>query len=503
MDMQLFYHLRILLITLFLSIPSFVTAGSGPSPLERAFKEFHADPSLQNAGWTFYVMDVTAGKPILEHNIHKPLLPASLQKLVTTSTAIMMLGNDHQYETLLQHDGTVDRRGVLRGNLYIKGSGDPSFGSSQLEFSPDLDEVFEEWLNIISRIGITKITGSIIADERIFDDEMVPRRWLWEHIGNYFGAGSSGLSVHENEYTVYFKAGPSVGSPAEVIGTVPEVPGMSFVNEVTTGATGSGDQVYIFGAPWTSERQLTGTVPLGANDFPVRGSMPDPPGFLAEHFRLHLQNNGIEIEGESASYRTIKPKDIFVSDDRVTLSTHYSPLFFDIIYRTNLHSVNSYAENLLKTIALQDMEQGTLNGGIETLQNFWQENGMNTEQMMLHDGSGLSPSNRLTSEQLMTVLSTISQHAAFTLLLQSLPLAGYSGSLASQFRGSASEGQLRAKSGYLNNVRSYAGYTTMQNGNLAAFIIIANDYKASPAAMRLKMVRLMDAITRHTGEAIQ
>ncbi len=501
--MQLFYLSRLLISTLLISTLSFLHADNGSSPLERAFKEFQADPSLENAGWTVFVMDVTAGKPILKHNIHKPLLPASVQKLVTTATAIMMLGNDHQYETLLQHDGTVDRRGVLRGNLYIKGSGDPSFGSSHLEFSPDLDEIFAEWLNIINRVGITAITGSIIADERIFDDEMVPRRWLWEHIGNYFGAGSSGLSVHENEYTVYFKAGPSVGSRAEVIGTKPEVPGMSFINEVTTGAAGSGDQVYIFGAPWVAERRLTGTVPLGANDFPVRGSMHDPPGFVADSFRNYLIKNDIEVEGKSASYRTINNNDIYVSDDRVTLSTHYSPLFFDIIYRTNLHSVNSYAESLIKSISLSDQDQGSLNGGIETLKNFWQSNGMNTEQMVLYDGSGLSPSNRITADQLMTVLSVSSQHPSFTLLLQSLPLAGYSGSLANHFRGSASEGLLRAKSGYLNGVRSYAGYTTMQNGNLAAFVIIANDYNCTPAAMRHKMFRLMDTITLHTGEALQ
>jgi serine-type D-Ala-D-Ala carboxypeptidase/endopeptidase (penicillin-binding protein 4) len=501
--MQHFTLLRTILVLFSFNTLLFASAPEDSSPLEQAFNDFHNDLSLEYAGWTVYVMDVTSGRSILEENIHKPLVPASVQKLVTTSTAIMMLGNDHQYETLLQHDGTVDRRGVLRGNLYIKGSGDPSFGSSQLEFSPDLDEVFAEWLNIIKRVGITTISGSIIADERIFDDEMVPRRWLWEHIGNYFGAGSSGLSVHENEYTVYFKAGPAIGSPAEVIDTKPEVPGMSFINEVTTGAAGSGDQVYIFGAPWVAERRLTGTVPMGANDFPVRGSMHDPPGFVADSFRNYLIENDIEVEGKSASYRTIHNNDIFVTDDRVNLSTHYSPLFFDIIYRTNLNSVNSYAENLLKSISLPDQEQGTLNGGIEALKNFWQSKGMNTEQMMLYDGSGLSPSNRITAEQLMTVLSISSQHPSFTLLLQSLPLAGYSGSLANHFRGSASEGLLRAKSGYLNGVRSYAGYTTMQNGNLAAFVIIANDYKSTPAAMRHKMLRLIDAITLHTGEALQ
>ncbi len=472
------------------------------SPLERIFLEFKQDASVEHANWTFFVMDVTKGMPVVQHNIHKPLQPASLQKLVTTATAIMILGNNHQYETQLQYAGSIDRRGVLQGDLYIKGAGDPSFGSSQLEFAAGLDEIFSEWLNVLKNLGVNRITGNIIADESIFDNEMIPRRWLWEHIGNYFGAGTSGLSANENEYTVFFDAGASLRSPASVIRTEPVVPGMTLINEVTTGTAGSGDQVYIFGAPWIPARQLTGTVPLGATNFPVRGSMHDPPGFVAESFRQFLADNGIETGGVSASYRTKATSNITTTDIRTTIATHPSPLFFDIIYRTNLNSVNSYAESLVKSIALTVHEQGTTNAGLEIIKDYWQSRGMNTEQLLLHDGSGLSPSNRITAEQLMTVLLESSRHPGFSIFINSLPLAGYSGSLANQFPGSFSEGLLRAKSGFLNNVRSYAGYTTMKNGNLAAFVIIANDYQGSPAAMRNKMFRLMDAITTHTGEAI-
>lgn len=472
------------------------------SPLERIFLEFKQDASVEHANWTFFVMDITNGVPIVQHNIHKPLQPASLQKLVTTASAIMILGNNHQYETQLQYAGSIDRRGVLQGDIYLKGAGDPSFGSSQLEFTEGLNEIFSEWLNALKNLGITSITGNIIADESIFDNEMIPRRWLWEHIGNYFGAGTSGLSANENEYTVFFDAGASLGSPASVIRAEPVIPGMSLINKVTTGAAGSGDQVYIFGAPWIPERQLTGTVPFGANDFPVRGSMHDPPGFVAESFRQFLADNGIETGGVSASYRTIATSNITTTDIRTTIATHHSPLFFDIIYRTNLNSVNSYAESLVKSIALTVHEQGTTNAGLEIIKDYWQSRGMNTEQLLLYDGSGLSPSNRMNAEQLMTVLLESSMHTGFSIFINSLPLAGYTGSLANHFRGSFSEGLLRAKSGYLNNVRSYAGYTTMKNGHLAAFVIIANDYRGTPAAMRNKMFRLMDAITTHSGEPI-
>lgn len=487
------------------SYPAIAGDQSVLSPLQAAIKSFENDASLRNANWSFYVKDITTGETIYENNIYRPLVPASVQKLVTTASAMIILGHDYQYETLLQHDGTVDRRGVLRGNLYIKGGGDPSFGSSLFKDMPDsvdLDHVFKTWLNILQRIGISTIEGHIIADERIFDDELVPRRWLWEHIGNYFGAGVSGLTVNDNEYSVFFNAGSAVGSPATVAGIVPEVPGMSYVNQVTTGAAGSGDQVYIFGAPYSQERLLTGTVPLGASGFRVRGSLPDPPNFVAESFRKYIIENGIEVNGYSTSYRTKEKKEIFASENRINLHTHYSPFLFDIIYQTNINSLNHYAESLVKTISYHEHREGAFDKGLQKMTDLWISHGMDDNHFIIYDGSGLSPSNRITAEQLMTVLYIAAQQPAFSVFYNSLPLAGYSGSLENLFRGSASEGNLRAKSGFLNHVRSYAGYATMRNGNLAAFVLIANDYAGTPAAMRHKMVHLMNTITLHPGDPI-
>ncbi len=483
----------------------YAETNSASSPLQAAINNFENDASVRNANWAIYVKNITSGETIYANNTHRPLVPASLQKLVTTASAMMILGHDYQYQTMLQHDGTVDRRGVLRGNIYIKGSGDPSFGSSHFEDMPDtleLTHIFENWLNILQRIGINKISGHIIADERIFDDELVPRRWLWEHIGNYFGAGASGLTVNDNEYSVFFNAGSVIGSPATVAGTEPEVPGMTLINQVTTGAAGSGDQVYIFGAPYGQERILTGTVPLGASNFMVRGSLPDPPGFVAESFLRYLIDNGIQVEGQSASYRTKEAKGVYDSDNRISLHTHYSPFLFDIIYQTNINSLNHYAENLLKTIGYHVHGEGTFGKGLQTINDFWVTHGLDNDHFIIYDGSGLSPSNRITAGHLMTVLTVLAEQPAFSAFYNSLPLAGYSGTLANLFRGSASEGNLRAKSGYLNHVRSYAGYTTMQNGNLAAFVLIANDYSGTPAAMRHKMVNLMNTITLHPGNPI-
>ena len=484
------------------AIPAAADLPAGTSPLHREFNAFRNQEALKHANWSVYVVDITEEREIIGHNIHQLLTPASTQKLLTTTSAMMMLGHDHRFETTLEYDGYIDAAGTLHGNLYIRGDGDPSLGSSMMDDTLALINVFKQWGSAVQSAGIRTVSGHVISDERVFDEEMVPRRWVWEHIGNYFGAGASGLTVNENEYSIHFNSGNSVGEAASVTYTEPEVPGMVFHNQVTTGPEGSGDQVYILGAPYISERWLTGTVPLGARDFEVRGSMADPPVFLAESFRRHLFANGIDVRGTGTSYRLSARQGIETSDKRTKLSVWDSPPLYEIIFRTNLASVNTYAENLLKTIGLQGNDQGSTRTGLEVLDDFWAVRGMDTDSWILYDGSGLSPSNRLSTHHLMTVLQEASAHPSFSVLIQSLPLAGYSGALENWFRGTGSEGLLRAKSGYLSGARGYAGYTTMQNGNLAAFVILANDYQGSPASMRISMLNLMHAITLHNGSSL-
>ncbi len=479
------------------STPHQQEATESRSGFERAFSIFSEDPHLRNAQWAFYLSDVTRDVPLAMHNSEKAIVPASTQKLVTSISALFMLGPGYTYHTDLQHDGSIEPEGILHGNLFIKGSGDPSLGSAAMSDTLSLEHVFAHFLDLLREKGIKQVAGHIVADETIFDQEIVPRKWLWEDMGNYFGAGSSGLSVNENAYTVYFRAGAALGDRAHVLSTRPVIPGMSYINQVTTGERGSGDQVYIFGAPYIQERLLTGSVPLGATNFPVRGSIPEPPLFMAAAFRNFLIENGIEVAGESHSWRSAGLAGLDLGFRRVTLGGWASPPLFEIVFRTNQASVNTYAENLLKTIGKEVGGRGDLHTGIQAIRGFWQERGIDLTGMSLHDGSGLSPSNRLTARQLGQLLEAAARDQMFPALLNSLPLAGFSGSLANHFRDTPSEGILRAKSGYLGNVRAYAGYTNLQNGNLAAFVLIVNDYDGSPAVMREKMFLLMDAITRH------
>jgi serine-type D-Ala-D-Ala carboxypeptidase/endopeptidase (penicillin-binding protein 4) len=473
----------------------YVTAQSSLSALTRHFEIFASDDALRNASWAFEVVEAKTGRVIISHNSHLSLTPASTQKLLTTATALMMLGSDYRFSTELIARGIIDHNGVLHGDLIIKGSGDPSFGSSQMADSLSLQNVFNKYLLDLRSKGISKITGSIIADDSVFDRELVPRKWLWEDIGNYYGAGSSGLTVNENMYTVFFRAGQGIGDAATVIETQPTVPGMVLINEVKTAASGTGDQVYILGAPYSNTRLLTGTVPAGSNRFPVRGSMHDPPAFVAAAFNEFLKINKIETSGKTLTIaQEVKIPELVFAPTQV-ISTWLSPPIRDIASRTNLSSNNTYAESLLKTLGLQHSGQGSFKAGIEAIYSFWDNNKVDIRGMRLHDGSGLSPSNRITVRQLTSILAFCSNNLVYDNLKSGLPVAGVSGSLQNHFLNTASQGILTAKSGFLSNVRSYAGYTTLKDGTLVAFALIVNDYHGSPSQMRNKMFSLMNAIT--------
>ncbi len=463
--------------------------------LEHHLELFSSDPLLTSASYAVCVLDVESGRLMAGRNMDQLLTPASVQKLVTTATALMVLGPYHRFITTLEFSGDISADGVLDGHLYVRGGGDPSLGSLRLHDSLSLQHVFEHFLHLLNKQGIKEIAGHVYADPGVFDAELASPKWLWEDLGNYFGAGASGLSANENEYTVFFRAGSAVGDAAEVVGVEPRVPGMVLLSQVTTGPRGSGDQVYIYGAPRQAERKLTGTVPLGADRFGVRGSLPDPPLFFVQAFREFLIERDIILHGQAQLWETPPAGDHPGPGGRIPLGHWQSPPLHQLVHRTNVSSVNLYAEHLLKSIGLQLQGEGATQAGLEALVAFWAEMGVDLSVARLVDGSGLSPLNRITARQLSELMLVAARHSSFPYLLESLPLAGHSGSLQRHFLGNAAEGKLRAKSGFLGHVRAFAGYTPAGDGRKALFVIMVNDYPGTSAELQRGIFRLMNGIS--------
>ncbi|HEY0030332.1 MAG TPA: D-alanyl-D-alanine carboxypeptidase/D-alanyl-D-alanine-endopeptidase, partial [Bacteroidia bacterium] len=263
------------------------------SALNTAIEALKKDKALQHATWSVCVMNTKKDTAIAEYNSGISVIPASTLKIVTTGAALAILGSDFVFETQLLYDGSLDTvSGILKGNLYIKGGGDPTLGSEYFIDKKDSLTVIEKWAVILKAKGIKKIEGAIIGDASIFDDNMVPSQWIWSDMGNYFGAGASGLTYHDNKYTILYKSG-AAGTATSINKIVPQIPGMQLINTVTAG--GNDDNAFIYGSSYSNYRLASGTIPSNKNNYEVEGSIPDPALFCAQELERALKNVDVTI----------------------------------------------------------------------------------------------------------------------------------------------------------------------------------------------------------------
>ncbi|MEM1137012.1 MAG: D-alanyl-D-alanine carboxypeptidase/D-alanyl-D-alanine-endopeptidase, partial [Bacteroidota bacterium] len=211
------------------------------------------EPKMTGASLGIFVEALDSPKVLVEYMPDLSLATASTMKAITTATALQILGADFQFKTKIAYSGTIDETGTLNGNLYIIGGGDPTFGSDNM---PSLMDFLA---NRILEKGIKKISGQLIGDASVFDSQLISNTWIWEDIGNYFGAGPSGLSIHQNQYSIYFKTGANINEPTSIVEIAPNVEGLQVINEVVTGKKGSGDNAYIYGGPFSNDRIVRGT----------------------------------------------------------------------------------------------------------------------------------------------------------------------------------------------------------------------------------------------------
>ncbi|MEL6251421.1 MAG: D-alanyl-D-alanine carboxypeptidase/D-alanyl-D-alanine-endopeptidase [Bacteroidota bacterium] len=481
--------LRLIPLVLFW-IPSLLFSQN--SAIQSAINTLNRDPDMRSANWSFTVLDLSSGRTIASHNPHSSLSTASSLKAITTASALAILGPNYRYETFIEHDGSLEGS-ILEGNLYFRGSGDPSLGSDRFGEDLAMDKVLNRWALKLKDMGIREIRGMIIGDAQIFSTQLTPDEWAWEDIGNYYGAGVSGLNLHENLYYLDLKPGPSVGSATQVIRTRPAM-NITFENELRTAGSRTGDNAYIFGAPYTRIRYIRGTIPAGRSVFTIKGSIPDPTQFAAERLKMALEKCGIIVEGGASSVRYERLQGRYRESRRNVLLSHNSPRMSDIVYHTNMKSVNLFAEALARAIAVHNGKFGGNEEAVDEIMNYWAAKGIDTRGMNMRDGSGLSPGNAVSTYQMASILRYASRQNYFETFEKSLPMAGKSGSLRSMMRGTVAEGRVRAKSGYIAGVRSYTGYVRTQSGQHWAFSMISNNYSCSAGAMRRKLEKLMVAM---------
>ncbi|GHT89208.1 peptidase M15 [Bacteroidia bacterium] len=428
---------------------------------------------MKHAGISLKAIDLSTGKMLVSYNENMALIPASNMKLVTTATALEVLGGGFCFETPLFYDGVIQNN-TLEGNLYVKGSGDPTLGSEF--FGNDKESFLSQWLSAVTTAGIQGISGDLIVLDQLYGYEGISPKWLVEDLGNYYAPGIYGISVFDNMYRVYLQSFKS-GSTTSVLYTEPAMADLQFTNEITAFQSAS-DESYIFGTPFSNQRRLYGSIPANKSSFAAKGDIPDPGLFLANYFYAYLQNQGIQVSGKATTFR-LDPK---IPETEVKIGAVRSPDLASMVRIVNVKSNNHYAEHLYKLLTVKDSVD---------IPAYWASKGLDSSALFLFDGSGVSPANALSAGFLVQLLEYMDGKGKD--FYYSLPLAGKEGTVASFLKGTSLEGKARIKSGSMTNVQSYSGYIEKGNKRYAVSIIV-NNFTGKRADLRHEMEKLLIGI---------
>ncbi len=460
--------------------------------LQKQLEILAADPFYKNAALGISVRDAETGDSLAGIHAHTMLIPASGMKLITTLTGYHLLGKDFYFATCLQHDGKIEEDGTLHGNIYIQGSGDPTLGSDRISGNPDGNSLVQKMVDDIRLAGITCIEGDIIADPTVFNGHPVHPSWKWEDLGNYYAAGAWGLNFNENQYHIYYNAKGKVGGKTSIARIDPEIPGLQIDNAVRINRPGTGDRANIYGGPFDFKRKITGTVPKSRSPFRIKGSLPDPPMFLAEYIRRNIRI--LDMGGHNAK---LLQRTSSQMDDQKVIATYWSPPLIDIIRQTNAASINIYAESIIKTIGYLSQGQGNEYYGGRAIKEFMNDLGLDTTACYVADGSGLSLENRITPYCMTGFLSKMMPLIPLDTLIRVLPEAGKEGTVKNLLVNSPAKGNMWVKSGSMNKILTYSGYCRSASGKFISFSVILNHMGTSSHTKNKKQLeKILDAIYR-------
>ncbi|HLN55347.1 MAG TPA: D-alanyl-D-alanine carboxypeptidase/D-alanyl-D-alanine-endopeptidase [Bacteroidales bacterium] len=449
----------------------------------QALDSFLADTSLAHASYSLYIADAGSGEAVLDVNSARSLSPASVLKVVTSAVALELLGPYHTFTTKLGYTGKLSRSGKLDGDIVIIGGGDPAMASPR--FSLTYGDFPYRWVDEIKNAGIKKVKGRVITDDSYYDYLPVPSRWTWEDIGNYYGAGVYGASIFDNTYEITFN---TLGKKPVITGRYPEECNYNLENYLT--AEGTADLGYVFSAPYSTTGWIAGTIPAKRENFVLSASIPDPPFLFARIMDEKIRDAGIEIAGKPTTVRIEKSRTVY---DYTTISEYISPILSEIMEVLNHESVNLYAETLVKELGKKYRSTGSAENGIKVIKAYLDSLGI--DGMFIVDGSGLSPANSISAYGLASLLIHMKKDGKyFEYYLNSLPDAGREGTLKNYFKDEVFADCLKAKSGSMTRVRSYAGYFTSRSGREMVFAFIANDF-SGPSA---NIVRHYEEILKET-----
>jgi len=445
------------------------------------FKALHAridqilaDSALAHSSTGVKIVSLQTGEVFYERNGQLFFHPASNQKLFTSATALEILGPDFEFPTRVACDSGALKNGVVKGNLFLIGGGNPDLTSLELFALAQQ----------LKQAGIREVAGDLICDDFYFDDVRWGSGWAWDDDPAAYSPRLTALTLNKNIVTVTVTSGDSVGKLAKISIDPPT----DFVQVVNISATVQhGWQIDSLKLPpliidrrWQQNQNtivVDGVIGMDQHRASAEVNILSPELYAGTIFRDMLSYVGVKLSGRVT--RGLAPA------ARQTLAEHRQPLMPALI-NLNKISDNLTAELLLKTVGAEKFgRRGNAANGLRAMRLFLSAAGIDTTAMSLADGSGLSRYNLTTPSALVDLLTAVWRN--FKLrneFITTLPIAGVDGTLENRMRGTSAEGIVHAKTGSLSGVSVLSGYAVTLDGEELAFSIMMQPFVVPTRAIR-------------------
>ncbi|HCY77560.1 MAG TPA: D-alanyl-D-alanine carboxypeptidase/D-alanyl-D-alanine-endopeptidase [Ignavibacteriales bacterium] len=438
--------------------------------LNKELDDIFNDNSFRNANWGVVIQSLKNGEYFYKRNEDKFFIPASNLKLFTTAAGLLLLGSDYRFSTNIYLNG-YQSGSTLYGDLVIQGRGDPTI--SGRFYNNDIYYVYDTWIDSLIDMGVSNIKGNIVGDDNLFDDIGLGNGWAWDYETDWYAAQSSAISYNDNCVDISIHYEPKFDSV--IVTSKPSLRSIVILNNIKPAIGTERTNIEVVRERGTNVITVSGKFRKDADSVITYATVQNPTQFAMIVLKNRLEKRGIRVNGYAIDIddyeRMINYRDLEL------LFTNYSERLSEIIKVINKGSQNFFAEQLLKTIGLEKLGFGSVANGVAAIKEQFADIGLNPENIIMVDGSGLSHLNMVTPRQIVELLKYMySNKKVFTDFYNSLPIAGVDGTLGKRMKNTSAENVVRAKTGFISYVRSLSGYALTADNEPIAFSMIANNF---------------------------
>jgi D-alanyl-D-alanine carboxypeptidase/D-alanyl-D-alanine-endopeptidase (penicillin-binding protein 4) len=419
------------------------------------------ESAVSNARWGVFAVSLKDGRVVCSRDGRKLFNPASIQKTLTAIVALDKLGADFRWKTSVYAENPIEADGTLSGNLTLYGEGAPDFDAAAAE----------NLANQLQAKGLKRVKGNITGDESYFRGDTIGDGWTWNELQWYYGAEASALTFNENQAFINVENGAPRASTDYIQVTIGNPAAGNNANVEASGIKRglSDNNFYVWG---------------NTKNFGARVAVYNPAGLAAKTLKEILLKKGIAVEGE-IKVRDWKADEKFDAAKAQELASVQSQTLGEIVRKMNKHSVNLYAELILRTIGKRfaadvpgDIQRpqnvrGDDTAGAAIIKQWLRQHNVATEEIEISDGSGLSRLDFVTPESFGRAFIYAAQSPFAQVFTDSLPIAATDGTLGGRL--SKVKGKVLAKTGSITFVNSLAGYADNAGGEVFAFAVITNN----------------------------